>query len=98
MECADQRAGRQQQRSGRKHLIVLLPHTAQVRPRHCALSDRARRQVDELVAVAVDLVVEFGDAKLRPVLAHDWQQVTQNVRPKKKYSSNIQLGLNVLSR
>jgi len=94
MESAHQWAGRQQQRSVGQSRVALL-HTAQVVPRQLWLADGTRRQVEKLVAVAMNHLIQLRNAGLRPVAtdhrdyrAQHRQHLSEYIRPVKQYLGN----------
>ena len=78
-EGGEERRGRDEQRSLGQREAALVDAAQEV-ARQLGLADGARRQVDELVLVALDGGEVVGDARLRPVEAEHGQHVAPHVR------------------
>lgn len=85
VEGADQRGGGQEQGSVRQHVELLLDAAQQVLG-DLGLTYGAGGQVQELVAVVVDVGKQLGHARLGPVPANDGQDLSQDIRPKQSRS------------
>lgn len=60
---------------------VALTDRAEVFSGDVGLTNSPGRQVQDAIAVVLDLGKQLGDARLGPILANDGQDVSQHVRP-----------------
>jgi len=63
-----------------RQLVVVLIDAAQIVARNVRLPNRTRREVHEPVPVLRDVVVQLGYAEMRPVPAHERENVAEGVR------------------
>lgn len=95
VEGADQRGGGQEQGSVRQHVELLLDAAQQVLG-DLGLTYGAGGQIQELVAVVVDVGKQLGYTRLGPVPANDGQDLSQDIRPKQS-RSQVNISGNLLS-